>query len=239
MSILGTVGSLLTGGGFDAIGGAAAGYMNYRAAQATNEMNYKIFREQLDYDKPVNQVARLKEAGLNPNLVYGSGIQNMQTAGKQPRMENPMEKALNSLNMGLMSAQLRKSNAEAVEARENAKIAKANAQYAPVMNTFSMLNAHEGYLRSILNNERLRFDNNLLFQGYSPSFDRGVWSQGGRLLSNLFHEFVRGRTEGVTNSSRPRYGHGFEESTDGSYASRLSPAAFSPVGSFGYGISYF
>lgn len=36
------------------------------------------------YNAPVSQMARLKEAGLNPNLVYGNGGAVIQSAGGQP-----------------------------------------------------------------------------------------------------------------------------------------------------------
>lgn len=57
---------------------------NKRAAEDSNRMNrenaqwqldqqLKIQQEQRMYDSPENQMARLKSAGLNPNLIYGSG----------------------------------------------------------------------------------------------------------------------------------------------------------------------
>lgn len=38
----------------------------------TNKANQDLWREQTEYNKPVNQVARLRQAGLNPALMYGS-----------------------------------------------------------------------------------------------------------------------------------------------------------------------
>lgn len=47
------------------------------ASIAYNELTYnrnkKMFYEQRAYNEPIAQMARLKQAGLNPNLVYGSG----------------------------------------------------------------------------------------------------------------------------------------------------------------------
>lgn len=238
MSFLGAVGGLLTGGGFDALGSAAGGYYNYKAAKETNEMNYKMFKEQLEYDKPVNQVARLNEAGLNPNLIYGSGIQNTQTAGRQPTMQNPGKSALEGLSVGLLRSQLKKASAEADEAKSNALVAKSTAGFAPVMNTFAMLQNYENYYRSILNNERLKFDNKLLFQGTTPSFDRGVLSQGSRLLLNLYNKLEEAFERGVNNTSRPNLRGRRKNPTDGHFVDALSPAAFTPAGSWGFGSSY-
>lgn len=39
----------------------------------TNALNYKMWQEKLEYDKPINQRKRLEEAGLNPALMYGTG----------------------------------------------------------------------------------------------------------------------------------------------------------------------
>lgn len=69
--------------------------LNYWAKQKdqaltreTNQLNYNMWQQQLDYDRPVNQVARLKEAGLNPALMYGTGS-GANVAPSAPRMESP------------------------------------------------------------------------------------------------------------------------------------------------------
>nr|QJB20356.1 MAG: DNA pilot protein [Microvirus sp.] len=46
--------------------------INYGATESTNKTNVRLWREQANYNTPANQMARLKAAGLNPNLVYGS-----------------------------------------------------------------------------------------------------------------------------------------------------------------------
>lgn len=38
-----------------------------------NDMNHQNWLEQTEYNTPANQMKRLQEAGLNPNLVYGKG----------------------------------------------------------------------------------------------------------------------------------------------------------------------
>lgn len=48
---------------------------DYAYNQSIDAMKY-----QNEYNTPVNQMARLKEAGLNPNLVYGSGSLNVTSA---------------------------------------------------------------------------------------------------------------------------------------------------------------
>lgn len=41
--------------------------------------NY-FMNKQNEYNKPINQMARLREAGLNPNLVYGNGAGSLESA---------------------------------------------------------------------------------------------------------------------------------------------------------------
>lgn len=50
-----------------------ANAMNRENALWALEENRKIQQEQRVYDSPASQMARYKEAGLNPHLIYGSG----------------------------------------------------------------------------------------------------------------------------------------------------------------------
>lgn len=76
-SILGSVGS----SALDVVG-------NLISTKYANDLNMKNWHAQMDYNAPVNQLKRLREAGLNPNLIYGSGgVQNTITAA--PKMDAP------------------------------------------------------------------------------------------------------------------------------------------------------
>lgn len=78
------IGAALIAGGSSLLGSA----MNYNSQADTNQQSIDLWREQAQWNKPVNQVLRWREAGLNPNLVYGQGtsgnIQNL------PKQEAPM-----------------------------------------------------------------------------------------------------------------------------------------------------
>lgn len=79
-----------------AIGGAVSGVAgigssligaNASANQqgSANKWNLLMQMYQNEYNKPVNQMKRLEEAGLNPNLVYGqsaTGVAGQAVAGK-------------------------------------------------------------------------------------------------------------------------------------------------------------
>lgn len=72
------------------------GYFGYKGQKESNRMQRQIAREaqafdlkmwnlQNQYNDPSNQMSRLKNAGLNPNLVYGSGNVSGLMASAPPR----------------------------------------------------------------------------------------------------------------------------------------------------------
>ena len=81
-----------------------------------------------EYNAPVNQMKRLKEAGLNPNLMYQNAMQGSSASMAQAPTsinQNPIGTALDRVttlaNLKLMQAQARKTNEEADLAAERAK----------------------------------------------------------------------------------------------------------------------
>lgn len=68
-----------------------------RAAADQHKYNMELMKYQLDYNTPKNQMARYKEAGLNPNLVYNQGNPgNMQSAPSYPDIKVPDYQAVTS-----------------------------------------------------------------------------------------------------------------------------------------------
>lgn len=51
---------------------------NLELAQFQADANERYLQQQLEWDSPVNQMKRYKEAGLNPHLVYGQGTPGNQ-----------------------------------------------------------------------------------------------------------------------------------------------------------------
>lgn len=47
--------------------------MNAYSQREANKATRDLWREQAEYNKPINQMARFQEAGLNPNLIYSQG----------------------------------------------------------------------------------------------------------------------------------------------------------------------
>lgn len=58
---------------------------------------------QNEYNSPTSQMARLREAGLNPNLVYGKGADNTAMAVNKPDMDTPQTEAP-KIDIGAMQA---------------------------------------------------------------------------------------------------------------------------------------
>lgn len=72
---------------FDSITNLIEGHANRQSQEDTNALNYRMWQEAKEFNEPKNQVARLKEAGLNPALMYGNGSVGGST--QAPSMEAP------------------------------------------------------------------------------------------------------------------------------------------------------
>lgn len=76
LDVLGAIATPLTGI-INGIGGAiaqnSANETNIQLSRENREWNEKMWALNNEYNKPIEQIKRLKEAGLNPNLMYGQG----------------------------------------------------------------------------------------------------------------------------------------------------------------------
>jgi len=102
---------------------------NRMAMQSWNMMN--------DYNHPVQQMQRLKEAGLNPLLVYGSGSVTGNTTGSPALVgggvSTPVESAFRGLG-NIMSVLQGKANIDNTHAQTAASNAAAGASTAQASN---------------------------------------------------------------------------------------------------------
>lgn len=78
--------SSLLGGVLASKGQSSANKTNMAIAQSQNQFNYDQWNRENEYNTPSSQLARLKEAGLNPNLIYGNG-QAVTTSAASPRAQ--------------------------------------------------------------------------------------------------------------------------------------------------------
>lgn len=137
------VANSVTGGMFNPVGegGLFNKYHQSTSGQAQqDDINRKAMESWTlanDYNHPIQQMERLKAAGLNPNLVYGSGQVTGNTTGA-PSLVGGMvstksESAIRGLNQILSFAQ-GKANIDQARAGAQASVASAGASSAQAAN---------------------------------------------------------------------------------------------------------
>lgn len=94
------------------IGGALFGQhrqqeSNRDLAAFQHNKNMELLKYQLDYNSPVQQMERYREAGLNPNLIYGQGTSgNMESPPRYPDIK-PADLQSGLVNLGTQFQQMR------------------------------------------------------------------------------------------------------------------------------------
>lgn len=133
-SIIGSAGGVagnLIGGAFSLGGAALQHKYNQEMASIQNQYNIDMWKMNNEYNTPANQLSRMKEAGLNPNLMYSQGTTGnsssppQQVAPNAPDMQTAMRdaaKALNPVQIIELIQSVRKSNADIVASEEHARI---------------------------------------------------------------------------------------------------------------------
>ena len=176
--------SIITGG-LSAIGNVFTGGMSarkqyqYQSKLMDKQNNFALSMYNMDnrYNSPFMQRARLEQAGLNPNLMYGSGgIQNTSSgapdsaSGQAPQVDygRPSEAISNALQYAIVNAQTDKMNEEARLAAERAQTESTSRELMMANARLSMSRAigQETYNRFAadrhwLENEQLEYRNSL------------------------------------------------------------------------------
>ena len=62
------------------LGAVISGIYNRKQQQRSQQWSEQMWNKQNEYNLPINQVQRLKEAGINPNLAFGSAASAMGTS---------------------------------------------------------------------------------------------------------------------------------------------------------------
>lgn len=74
-------------GGFGIVGSGLSYLFNKKLAEQQNQYNIDMWKMQNEYNSPQAQMQRFKDAGLNPNLIYGQGTSG--NASSAPQMVTP------------------------------------------------------------------------------------------------------------------------------------------------------
>lgn len=140
MSVVGAAaiaaGASLIGGAMSSKGQELTNETNLKIARETNRMNESLWRAEMAYNDPSNQVARYRSAGLNPALMYGSITPG--NAGSAPTMQGAtMQNAYEGIAHGISSAgsnfvntllSVRMNEANVKKAEADAKFAETRAR---------------------------------------------------------------------------------------------------------------
>lgn len=113
-------GALISGVG-NLVGNLTGNSGSRRAQERTNAYNLQQWHRQNAYNDPSAQMSRLKDAGLNPNMIYGTsptsatGNASPVATAKAPeyKMDNPLSEIMSYANVKQSEAQtdnLRKQN---------------------------------------------------------------------------------------------------------------------------------
>lgn len=175
----------LVTGGLSAIGNAITGgasarkQYQYQSKLMDKQNNFALSMYNMDnrYNSPVMQRARLEEAGLNPNLMYGNGgIQNTSSgapgsaSGQAPHVDygKPSDAISNVMQYALVNAQADKLNQESQLLAERAEseatsreLMKANARLAASRSLGQDIDNRFAEDRRWLENEALEYSNSL------------------------------------------------------------------------------
>lgn len=175
----------LVTGGLSAIGNAITGgasarkQYQYQSKLMDKQNNFALSMYNMDnrYNSPVMQRARLEEAGLNPNLMYGSGgVSNVSggapgsASGQAPHVDygKPSDAISNVMQYALVNAQADKLNQESQLLAERAEseatsreLMKANARLAASRSLGQDIDNRFAEDRRWLENEALEYSNSL------------------------------------------------------------------------------
>lgn len=133
---------------------------NTKMAEWQNEQNIKNWQMQNEYNLPVNQMKRLADAGLNPNLVYGNGNATTtagsvhSTPGATMNAYQGHYRVADAISRGLdnmiKAASIRKTNQETSNLGETQKSIVLNRMHTQLQNDYqSLINAKTDYEKRI------------------------------------------------------------------------------------------
>lgn len=125
------------------------------AADLAYQREMDMLKYQLDYNSPMAQMQRFKDAGLNPNLIYGQGSPgNMQSAPPVPVHKAPAAPQISMMipAIGSMLADLKLKEAQTDLIREKTDESGYKQELLQVQTEVAKNNPYlaPGYLQSVV-----------------------------------------------------------------------------------------
>ena len=121
----------MIGAAISALGGLASTALGLANASEQRSYDYQMWLKQQEYNKPVNQVKRLREAGLNPALALNqitTGTADSHAGGQEPYDFSPLQQGLSAA--GTLMSQRDLVQAQAKEHSANADLQAYNVAMA-------------------------------------------------------------------------------------------------------------
>lgn len=137
---------------------------NRQLAQYSYEQQRQMIQEQNEYNSPINQMSRYKEAGLNPNLLFGQISEGNQ--GEIAKYNPPHIEPVPVGNVPAMIGQ-------AIQAAMQAELVKADLDIRHQQ--FENLKEQQFMIRA----QRHAQDIDNMYESYVTGFDPGLVSQVG------------------------------------------------------------
>ena len=112
----------LLGSGINYLANRETNQSNREMQQEANRQNVDLWRMQTEYNTPANQIERLRQANLNPNLIYGNPT---NTAGSAPEMHASKNERYQLDPMTMANVMLISKQMQNLEADNEVKQAEA------------------------------------------------------------------------------------------------------------------
>lgn len=140
--IIGAVGDIIG----QAFGASGTKQANWQQRQFAQDMYFQQRRDSLsdwnmqnEYNSPAAQMARLRAAGLNPNLVYGNGAQvsqaqQVRSASAGSSSPNPVSFNPGSTLAAFQDASMRQAQTDNLKAQNTVLVQEAASKAVDIMN---------------------------------------------------------------------------------------------------------
>lgn len=174
---------------------------NKKLAEYQHNLNMQAWREQAAYNSPEQQMQRLKDAGLNPNLVYGQGSGTTGQADPPPQFNAPtadlrvnpdFSGAVSTLlNAEMTRGQLRHID-EQIKTQEQARL-ESMARVSKMAQEMEQMSFDLGFKREAreYNMNFLKLQNNKLTADIEESASRKALNDANSQLSRNNAAFVK------------------------------------------------